>query len=216
MTLRSLYLRLTVATFLALMTSCLWAQDGLQGALSQGSLNPRLGGSLAVADLDGDHQPDGAVLVQSGWSSSQNFRIQLHFTSHTNVEIAFQSTKTTLAVMAWDIDNDGDYDLVVEEALTHKPLRVWINDGNGGFHEGRIQDFPSLAPGTQEQLRSPANRADCPTLSLPPQRGFEAPLLAAGMLARPPSNSRSKALSTVSFTKLQARALNSSRAPPLS
>lgn len=215
MNLRPLYLRLIGAAFLALMSSCLWAQDGLQGALSQASFNPRLGGSLAVADLDGDHQPDGAVLVQSGWSSSQNFRIQLHFTGHTNVEIAFQSTKTTLAVTAWDIDNDGDYDLIVEEALTHKPLRVWINDGNGVFHEGRIQDFPSLAPGTQEQLRSPANRADCPALCLPPQRGFEVPLLAAGMLARPPSNSRSKALSTVSFTKLQARALNSSRAPPL-
>lgn len=216
MNVRSLCLRLLVATSLALTGSCLWAQDGVQGALSHASLSSHFGRSLAIADLDGDHQPDGAVLLQSGWSSSQNFRLQLHFTGHTNVEITFQSSNTTLAVTAWDIDNDGDYDLIVEEAVTHKPLRVWINDGNGDFHEGRVQDFPSLAPGTQEQLRSPAVQADCLALCLPPQRGSDVPLLATGLLARPPSRSSLNAATVLSSIRLSALALNSSRAPPLS
>ncbi|HEY6349545.1 MAG TPA: VCBS repeat-containing protein [Candidatus Angelobacter sp.] len=206
-----------VAISMALTASFVWAQDGMKGALAQTNFTAPFGRSLAVADLDGDNQPDGAVLLRSGWpGTSGNFKIQLHFTGHTNVELAFQSKETALAVTAWDIDNDGDTDLVVEENMTHKPLRVWINDGNGEFHEGRVQDFPSLAPGTQEHLRLPANQPDRLVLCLPPQRGFELPILTAGLLARPPSKNSSNAVWLLSSIKVRTLALNSSRAPPLS
>lgn len=215
MSARSSYFRLVLALVVALAMPRLWAQDGAKGAAEQANFGSRLGSSFAIADLDGDHQPDGAVLLKPGWPGSSGMvKIQLHLTSHTNSEIAFQSSESMLAVTAWDIDNDGDIDLVVEEAVTHKPLRVWINDGNGVFHEGRIQDFPSLTPGTQDQLSSPYQVYHL-ALCLPPQRGFEVPTLAAGALARPPSKSNWKARSIAFSVKSHAYALNSCRAPPL-
>jgi len=213
---RTFYLRLILAISLALVAPCLWAQDGAKGALSQTDFTSRFEHPLAIADLDGDNQPDGAVLVKSGWPGSIGlFKIQLHFTNHTNSEIAFQSTEAMIAVTAWDIDNDGATDLVVEEALTHKPLHVWINDGRGDFHEGRVQDFPALTPGAQDQLRSP-NTAYFPAVCLPLQRGFEVPMMAASVLASPAPASNWNAASVGSLAQSHVRALNSSRAPPLS
>ena len=213
---RTVYLRLISAISLALVAPCLWAQDGARGALSQTDFTSRFEHPLAIADLDGDNQPDGAVLVKSGWPGSTGlFKIQLHLTNHTNSEIAFQSTEAMIAVTAWDIDNDGDTDIVVEEALTHKPLHVWINNGRGDFHEGRVQDFPSLASGAQDQLRS-RNTAYCPAVCLPLQRGFEVPIMAPSVLDRPASTSNWKSASVGSPVHSHVRALNSSRAPPLS
>jgi len=209
--------RLIVYISLALVAPCSRAQDGFKGALSQTNFTAPLGCSLAVADLDGDNQLDGAVLFPSGWpGASSNFKIQLHFTSHRNLEFAFHSTEIALALASWDIDNDGDNDLVVEEALTHKPLHVWINDGNGEFHEGRIQDYPSLAQGTQEHLRSPASQPYALALCLPPQRGFEITNWTADLLARPPSRNSLNTTSVASSIKSRTLELNSSRAPPLS
>ena len=205
-----------MAILLALGAPCLWAQDGVKGAFSQPGFTSRFEHSLAVADLDGDNQPDGAVLLKSGWPGDSGIvKIQLHLTSHSNSEIAFRSTEALLSVAAWDIDNDGATDLIVEEALTHKPLHVWINDGKGDFHEGRVQDFPSLAPGTHDHLQSP-NQTYCLVLSLPVQRGFEVPTLAAGALARPPSACNWKVIPVVSISSSPEPGLNSSRAPPVS
>lgn len=208
--------RLLFVAFVALAAPCLWAQDGVKGAFAQAGFTSRFEHSLAVADLDGDNQPDGAVLLKSGWPGDSGIvKIQLHLTNHANSEIAFRSSEAMLSVAAWDIDNDGATDLVVEEALTHKPLHVWINDGKGDFHEGRVQDFPSLTPGTHDHLQSP-NQTYCLALSLPLQRGIEVPTLAAGALARPPSTSNWKVIPVVSISSSRVHGLNSSRAPPVS
>jgi len=43
-----------------------------------------------------------------------------------------------------DVDGDDDGDLVVFEPLSRQPIGVWINDGAGSFHEGRLADFRKL------------------------------------------------------------------------
>jgi hypothetical protein len=174
------------------------------------------GRTLAVANLDDDKKPDGAVLVDSGRLHNGRFKLQLHFTDRPNIELTFESTQQALTVAAWDIDNDGDTDLVVEEAITHKPLYVWINEGHGVFREGRVQDLRSLAFTTNEGVQSPCGQPDSQALCLSTQRGFELAILTTPLLARPPSTSETQARATHFSFISRTRAPNPPRAPPLS
>ena len=214
---RSTCLKLGLAISLALAAPGLWAQDGLKGALSRTNFTTPLQSSLAIADFDDDKKPDGAVLYSSGGLLSQNnFRIELHLTGRENTELTFQSSQTALELVAVDIDHDGDTDVIVQQALTHERLRVWINDGNGAFHEGRVQDFPSAALESRESLNAPSTQGECPVLGLPSQRGFEATTLTLPLLSRPPSTGKFHSLSAAFSPASPSLTANSSRAPPLS
>jgi hypothetical protein len=203
--------------FVVLLAPCVSAQDGLRGALSQAKFAGPFEQTLAVADLDNDKNPDGAVLLDSGSSRpNRSFRLQLHFTGHPNTEFTFESPERGLTLAAWDIDNDGDTDIVVEQALTHKPLYVWINEGNGYFRQGSVQDLSSFAVWGREQLEPPSNQGDCLVPCLPAQRGFEVANLTAPLLARPPSRAEFQTSSASPAVLSPALSSNSSRAPPLS
>ncbi len=206
--------------FIALAVACLApflsAQDGLKGALSQANFTSPLGHTLAVADLDGDSQADGAILIDSQrMGAHTSVQIKLHFTGRPNSELNFESSGHALAVRAWDVDQDGDNDLVVEDAFTHKPLRVWINEGHGDFHEGNVQDFPALALEADKQLQPPSNQPFGLLFCVAQQRGFEISILTVHLLGRPPSGNTLLAISTHSSATLQALASHFSRAPPL-
>lgn len=208
--------KLLIAMAVLCLTPFLRAQDGLKGALSQTNFGTPFGNALAAADLDGDNQADGAILLGSTWTGNHNnVKIQLHFTARPDTEISFESTVQALTIRAWDIDHDGDNDLVVEEALTHKPVRVWINEGNGDFHEGRVEDYPSLAIGTDQRLQLPSNQPDSLPLWVPQQRGFEISILTVQLFGRPPSSDSILARTATPSVSLSARGVQSSRAPPL-
>lgn len=213
---RSIFGRLVLAALFVVLAPFVRAQDGAQGALSRLSFTAPLDGTLAIADLDGDHKPDGAILLKSNWLGPRhNLSIQLHFTDRPNTELTFESNSQALTVRAWDIDQDGDIDLVVEETFSHKPISVWINEGHGDFHEGRIQDYPSLATTGSTQIQAPPDQQDHPALSLSSQRGFEKTVLTNALLARPPSNNNSLLFLITSGVASHPDAPNSSRAPPL-
>lgn len=213
---QSTFGRLVLAALFAMLAPFMRAQDGAQGALSRLSFTTPLERTVAIADLDGDHKPDGAILLKSRWlGPQQNLSIQLHFTDRPNTELTFQSDSQALTVTAWDIDHDGDIDLVVEETFSHKPISVWINEGHGDFHEGRVQDYPSLAATGSTQIQAPPDQRDRVALSLSSQRGFEKTVLANALLARPPSINRSLFFSSATDGISRSGASNSSRAPPL-
>ena len=213
---RSIFSKLAQAALFVVLAPFVRAQDGAQGALSRLSFTTPLDRTVAVADLDGDQKPDGAILLNSKWLGPQhNLSIQLHFTDRPNTELTFQSNSQALTVMAWDIDQDGDIDLVVEETFSHKPVSVWINEGHGDFHEGRVQDYPSLAATGNTQIQAPPDQRDCPALSLSSQRGFEKTVLTNALLARPPSTNQSLFFLSATDGISRSGAANSSRAPPL-
>jgi hypothetical protein len=217
---RSLALKITVAA-LALTASSLWAQDGLEGALSRARLTSpaHLGApfiqTLAAADFDGDNKPDGALLVDYGWPRSQSSvqTIDLHFTRRGNAALSFESNETTLSVLAMDVNGDGATDIVVEQPFTHKRLHVWLNDRRGGFRGVRAEDFPSAAGGKYERLQSLSQRRACQALCLSPQHGSDLAFSTACMLADR-SSSAEQALPFESTAGSCAVASHSPRSPP--
>jgi len=219
---RSLCVKLVLAIAAALAAPSLWAHDGLEGALPRANLASPMnltapfGQTLAIADFDNDHKPDGAVLVDSGWvRGRKSFRIEFHLSGSNNTELSFESTEAALAITALDVNHDGATDVVVERPFTHKRLYVWLNDGHGGFYQGRIEDFPSPAAPNGEKAESPSLRTDCPAVCLPQQRGSEMTMLAACSLRdRPPSTDGFEGPSLASSAASRPFSPASSRAPP--
>src|SRR5262245_3538859 len=207
---------LILAAMLALTAPSLRAQDGLEGALRRVNFAPSFGPTLAIADFDRDKKADGAVLVDSGLPRGQcGFQIEIHFSGRENVAFTFQSTEAVHSVSAWDIDRDGDTDVIVEQPFTEQRLQIWLNDGRGNFQSGRIEDFPS--PPTREHLTtSPGARRDV-CIALPPQRCFETDALPVRrLLDRPVASSSFPIALEASLPALYAFSANSSRAPPYS
>lgn len=210
------YRALLIIAGLIWLAPLLSAQDGLKGALSQTNLGTQLGQTLAIADLDGDHQADGAILMRSERVGAYSrIKIELHFTGRPNTELNFESGGQALTIRAWDIDHDGDNDLVVEDAFTHKPVRVWINEGNGDFHEGNVQDYASLGLVCDKQLLPPSTPGGCVAALPPSQHSLELSFLTVHVLGRPPSKGR--LLSVARDFRLTSSVHTSylSRAPPL-
>jgi hypothetical protein len=219
---RSSAIKIVVAV-LMLTSASLWAQDGLKGALARMSLTVPAGlknsfsQTLAASDFDGGDRPDGAVLFDSGGLQPQSsvHRIELHFTSHGNGILTFESNETALAISARDVNGDGAPDIVVEQSLTHKRLHIWLNDGRGGFREGRIEDFPSAGSTTGERLDSPDPRPYSSSLWLVLQRGSEIAALPARQPLYQPSSASKRTVLLGSPTARCAVAPNAPRAPPV-
>ena len=218
---RSLALKIVVAALA--LTASLWAEDGLEGALSRANfgspahLGIPFSQTLAAADFDGDNKPDGAVLVDHGWLSFQSSlrTIELHFSGRGNTDLTFESNETRLAIAALDVNRDGATDIVVEEPFTHKRLQVWLNDGRGGFRKGRIEDFPSDVNATGERFDAPSQWPDGPALCLPQQRGSDTAVVTGCCLSYRFSSIRKQALPIESAIGSRAVAPSAPRAPPL-
>ena len=150
----------SILLLVAFVSPCLWAQDGLSGAVLKsgneaGSLHSTLGSKLAAADFDNDQKPDGALLLDAGIVGGQKmFRVQLHLSAVENSDLLFAASDPALTISAQDVNRDGTPDLVVEQALTHKRVRVWLNDGHGAFRQARVEDFP-VAPDAPFDWRAP-------------------------------------------------------------
>lgn len=149
-----------VLLLLAFVSPSLMAQDGWQGAVARvGSasslLKPYLGPTLVPADFDNDRKPDGALLLDAGIIGGQKmYRVQLHLSAGEDSELLFAASDPALSISAQDVNRDGTPDLVVEQALTHKRVRVWLNDGHGTFRQARVEDFPA-APDAPLHWRAP-------------------------------------------------------------
>ena len=218
---RSGNLKLILAVFLVGLVPGLWAQDGLEGALSRVKLaSPPnfaepFAQTLTVADFDNDNKPDGAVLVDSSRTSGRNsFRIELHLSGSKDTSLSFESPESGLTITASDVNRDGVTDVVVERSLTHKRLYVWLGDGHGGFQKGRVEDFPSPET-TGHGLKGPLAVRDFPAVGLPSQGDSWISVLAASAVrGRPPSANDFRPLGSLSSTVSNSFSAISSRAPP--
>jgi hypothetical protein len=122
----------------------LHAQDGLGDAFLRLNFacvltNTPLDPAIATADFDNDTHPDGAILFRN----NNTFEIEVHFRSARMSRITFASRFPTLALSAFDVNNDGTPDLVVADPFSRQRLFVWLNDGYGAFHSAHAEDFPA-------------------------------------------------------------------------
>ena len=216
---RSLILRF-VLVVLALTAPSLWAQDGLDGALSRLKATRSLfhepfDQRLVAADFDNDQKPDGAVLLNTGqFHGQKTFRIELHVTAGNDTEFSFESSEPALAITSLDVNQDGAPDIVVEQALTHKRLHVWLNDGRGSFSKARAEDFPSSGRESPYQIGAPSLGQECPALYLPFKLGPELVVAKCAVPSFGSSVSGQLTRPIDSAVQTRANALNSSRGPP--
>ncbi len=97
-----------------------------------------------LADLNGDQVADLATARSERRESggyAQEVRVKLGAFQQTSFR--FRSPGAKIELDSRDLDGDKDSDLVILEPLSGAPIGVWINDGTGSFHEGRLADFAS-------------------------------------------------------------------------
>jgi len=130
----------------------LLAGSGLAGSGLAGSVHdlpsaldsPGVSGWV-LADLNGDQNVDLAT-ARSGRHESNGYSQEVSITLGALQQTTFRflSPGATVELSSQDVDGDDDGDLVVFEPLSSQPIGVWINDGAGSFHEGRLADFRKL------------------------------------------------------------------------
>jgi hypothetical protein len=205
-------------SLLVLFVPAVWAQDGLRGALSRSAERARVGFALgtevAAADFDNDQKPDGAVLLEAGLMNRERaFRIELHMTAGQNATITFSSAETGLTISALDVNRDGAPDILVEKAITHQRLRVYLNNGHGVFERASKEAFPT--PDDSEPLwRARLSAQNLPPVFLPVTRGFELHRAQAAIVPRGEDAGRTSFWPDALLAQNGARAPSAARAPP--
>ena len=114
-----------------------------------------------LADLNGDQNVDLATARserRDAGGYAQEVRVKLGGFRQTSFR--FRSPGAKIELNSRDLDGDQDSDLVVLEPLSGEPIGVWINDGTGSFHEGRLSDFEAQLGGqaSTSRLHAPYHR----------------------------------------------------------
>jgi len=134
------------------------------GALPPGTEKFQLAAHVpsAVADLDGDLQPDVAtVRVEGIGPVTTHYRIELQLSAGLSGAIAVNAPFGGLLVTPRDVDGDSDLDLIVTTSRLHLPVGIWINDGRGQFSAANPAAYPkSIWDPQPELLRVPSPQTD--------------------------------------------------------
>ncbi len=109
--------------------------------------------SFAIADFDGDRQPDLATAeVERSDAHFTRYLIRLQLTSGRRPSgklwqsIAVTGAFGVLQIAAVDVNGDSALDLVVSAAGETRPIAVLLNDGHGQFSVTKPSDFPVSIP----------------------------------------------------------------------
>lgn len=177
MSLRSLVNRLLLPGFAVLcLVVSLWAgRSHLRAADEPISRLVRTAVALgstqfAIADFDGDRQPDLAFIrVMHGGSFSSQYSVDFNFSSGHKPAICFVAPSGGLRITPRDVNGDKFADLVITSILDSQFVAIFLNDGKGNFVPAEPSDFPGAVKGTDFRLSAPE---DVPTdqLAFQPSR----------------------------------------------
>jgi hypothetical protein len=117
----------------------------------------RLGSTqFAIADFDGDRQPDLAMIrVTRDGSPTSQYSLDFNFSSGTKPGIYIVGPSGGLQITPRDVNGDKFADLVVTSLLDSHFVAIFLNDGRGNFVPAVPSDFPGAVKGTDFQLVAP-------------------------------------------------------------
>ncbi|MGA2811641.1 MAG: VCBS repeat-containing protein [Candidatus Acidiferrum sp.] len=90
--------------------------------------------NFAIADFDGDSQPDFAT-VQPGPAMASRTNYWIHFELSLGNAQSFALSAPTggLQIASRDVNGDSFLDLIVSTRISNQPVAVLLNDGRGRF-----------------------------------------------------------------------------------
>jgi hypothetical protein len=121
---------------------------------------------FVFADLDGDQQPDLALVeTQSQHSSRTNYSIRLKFSHGAESAIPVDGPVGGLRLAARDVNGDDNLDLVVTANLDGGFVEVLLNDGSGNFTVASSGSYAALETENSGNLEAQAGtQSDLATL----------------------------------------------------
>jgi hypothetical protein len=123
---------------------------------------------FAIADFDGDLQPDLAMVrVTRDGSPNSQYSVDLTFSSGHKPPIWIVGPSGGLQITPQDVNGDKFADLVVTSLLDSQFVAIFLNDGKGNFALADPSEFPAAGKRTAFHLFAPF---DNPTSQLPLQQ----------------------------------------------
>ena len=163
MSLRSVIKRLCLPAFAVLcLVACLWAgrlefQTADQPISRLVRTAVALGSTqFAIADFDGDRQPDLALIRATiDGSPTTQYTVDINFGGGHKAAIRFVGPAGGMQISPRDVNGDKFADLIVTSLLDSKFVVIFLNDGKGNFVSAEPSDYPGAMKGTGFHLSAP-------------------------------------------------------------
>jgi len=135
-----------MARFAKLAATALLSLIALVGAVSIAraerslpAIRLQFGNRLTLADLDGDNLADKAEL--GGTGLNKNIQLRLSRTGQFSV-LTFDTTSFERgSLLAQDVNDDGEIDLIWTDLVHPEEVVVWLNNGRGRFERARPGEY---------------------------------------------------------------------------
>ena len=170
---------------------------------------------FAIADFDGDLQPDVATIrVAHDLPRAAEYFLELRLSSGARPSIDLLGPVGGLQVTSQDVNGDKIADLVVTSPMDAEFVAILVNDGKGNFRKAERSEYPEVGKRPEAQLVARESIAE-PQLALGQNSGPESGEATRARWGRTPEN-RSQILPepSISLRTFLASAA-ASRAPPL-
>jgi hypothetical protein len=115
---------------------------------------------FAIADFDGDHRPDLAIIqAEASGTGSTEYWIELQLSTSGEQSIEVVAPTGGLRIEAIDVNNGNHFvDLVVTTAWLRQPVAIFINDGHGRFSRVQTTAFPEVFADSTTNWGSPSDQ----------------------------------------------------------
>lgn len=170
---------------------------------------------FAIADFDGDRQPDLAFIrVTHGGSFNSQYSVDFNFSSGHKPALCFVAPSGGLRITPRDVNGDKFADLVITSILDSQFVAIFLNDGKGNFVPAEPSDFPGAVKGTDFRLSPPE---DVPTdqLAFQPSRDSAGDAGVSTWWYGPREISASSLPATPLNVRAELAFASAGRAPPL-
>lgn len=113
---------------------------------------------FAIADFDGDRQPDLALIrVTSDGSPTSRYSLDFNFSAGRKPAIWFIGPSGGLQITPRDVNGDKFADLVITSLLDSQFVTIFLNDGKGNFVAAEPSEYPDARKGAGFHLSAPGN-----------------------------------------------------------